>query len=180
MTDLKNELTIADEEQKQQLEAFRKQFNITDIDRFNKAVVFCEQILDGGVKSKVYAEVFGVTIEKARTLSSQFHRAKWVQELLLFLRPDEQSLYFGERKRIIQAGMNIIDDPTASHRDKTEAMKALQPYIKQEKIEQEMTMKVESLGESISDSITSKLEDLAERGKMIDDKGNIIDVMVIE
>lgn len=176
----KKDLVKANDDMALQLEQFRKQFNITDIDRFYKGVKFCEEILDGGVKSKVYSEIFDVPIEKARTVASQFHRSKWVQELLLFLRPDEQSLYFGERKRIIQAGMNIIDDPYASHRDKTEAMKALQPYIKQEKIEQEMKINVESIGETISDGITRQLDELARSGKMIAEDGTIIDVEFIE
>ena len=175
----KNEADEILNEQRTELEAFRKQFNIEPL-RFDLAVQFCEKILDGGVKSKIYAEVFNVSIDEARKVASQFHRSRWVQELILFLRPDEQSLYFGERKRIIQAGMAIIDDPRASHRDKTEAMKALQPYIKQEKIDQEMTVKVETHGETISESITNQIERLALAGKMIDDSGNIIDVQVIE
>ena len=177
--DIKTKAIEAIESDKLELEAFRKQFNIEPV-RFNLAVKFCEMVIDGGVKSKVYAHVFDVPLEKARTVASQFHRTRWVQELILFLRPDEQSLYFGERKRIIQAGMNIIDDPRASHREKTEAMKALQPYIKQEKIDQEMTVKIETQGETISESITNQIAELAERGKMIGDDGKIIDVMVIE
>jgi hypothetical protein len=167
------------ETQKLELEGFRKNFNI-EPEKFMKAVKFCEKILDGEAKSKAYANVFEVSIEKARTTSSQFHRSRWVQELILFLRPDEQSLYFGERKRIIQAGMAIIDDPGASHRDKTEAMKALQPYIKQEKIDNELNVKIETIGESISDGINKQLEELAAKGQMIADDGTIIDVSVIE
>lgn len=180
-----------------ELEGFRKQFNVTatkgflaihegkpiqdvDILYFQAAVEWCEKVLDGQPKSTAYRDVFGVTIEQARTTSTQFHRTKWVQELILFLRPDEQSLYFGERKRIIQAGMAIIDDPRASHRDKTEAMKALQPYIKQEKIDNELNVKVETVGETISESINKQIEELAAKGKMINDSGEIIDVSVIE
>ena len=173
------EATDIIETQKIELEGFRKNFNI-DPEKFVKAVKFCEKILDGESKSKAYADVFEVSIEKARTTSSQFHRSKWVQELVLFLRPDEQSLYFGERKRIIQAGMAIIDDPRASHRDKTEAMKALQPYIKQEKIDNELNVKIETVGETTSESINKQLEDLASKGMMIGDDGLIIDVSVIE
>jgi len=163
-----------------ELEAFRKQFNIEDKEKFSKAVLFCEKILDGTKQSQAYAEAFGVTIEKARTVASQFHRGKWIQELLLFMKPDERTLYFGQRKRIIEVGLQIIDDRGASRRDKIEAMKALQPYIKQDKIEEDEKLIVTNLGESISDTIDKKLELIASQGKMLDADNNIIDVTYIE
>ena len=169
-----------DVQQSAELETFRKNFNITDVERFNNAVTFCEKIIDGGVVSQVYSAVFNVPIEKARTVAANFHRSKWVQELILFLRPDEQSLYFGERKKIIRRGMQIIDDPNASNRDVTEAIKALQPYLKQEKIDHEVSLKGDSSGQSLQMSINDKLTEISERGMMVDKSGNIIDVDVIE
>jgi len=176
----KQEITEFVEESKLELESFRRQFDIEE-DRFYKAVTFCEEIIDAKEpKNRIYARVFGVPKEEANKVASQFHRAKWVQELILFLRPDEGSLYFGERKRIIAAGMAIIDNPDESARNKTEAMKALTPYIKQEKLENELNINVETKGESTAAGITKQLEDLAEQGKMIGDDGKIIDVVVIE
>lgn len=175
----KQDLIVADEQMNADLEAFRLQFNV-DVERFKKGFEFCEKVLEGGVKSKVYAEVFDVSMEKAQRTSSQFHRTKWVQELLLFLRPNEHSLYFGERKRIIQAGMNIIDDPRASNRDKTEAMKALQPFIKAEIAQNELDDAPDAIGNLIAKGITDQVAELAKRGKMVNEKGDIIDVVLID
>ena len=191
------DVSEANEEMNMELESFRKQFNVTapkkmidenpdvNIDELNRryfalAVLFCEKILDGEPKSKAYQEVFNVSLDKARTTASQFHRSKWVQELLLFLRPNEHSLYFGERKRIIQAGMQIIDDPRASNRDKTEAMKALQPFIKQEILDNDAVDNIDKIGDTVSAEITKKIAELALVGKMIGDDGKIIDVQMIE
>lgn len=169
-----------DAQQKSDLEAFRKQFNVTDEDKFWRAVIFAEKVIEGGVVSRIYSEVFEVPIEKARTLSGNFHRSKWVQELILFLRPDEGSLYFGERKRIIARGMQIIDDNSASNRDVIEAIKAMQPYLKQEVIEHELKVKGDTAGQMLHATINEKLLALAESGQMVDKSGNIIDVDVIE
>lgn len=170
-----------DARQLEELEAFRKQFNVTDKDRFDKAVMFCEKLLEGGTMSAIYADVFGVPIEKARTLAGGFHRNKWVQELLLFLRPDEQSLYFGERKKIIARGMQIINDPSSSNRDVTEAIKALQPYIKQEKMEHELKLNTTATaGQSLNVIIADKIQELAHSGRMIDKSGDVIDMDIIE
>lgn len=176
----KNDITNFIQENEMQLESFRKQFNI-EPEKFKKAVKFCEEVIDAKEpKNRIYSRIFEVPIAEANKVASQFHRAKWIQELILFLRPDEGSLYFGERKRIIAAGMAIIDDPTESARNKTEAMKALTPYIKQEKLENEINVQVETKGESISAGITKQLSELAEQGKMINDAGEIIEVQVIE
>lgn len=175
----KKDLIEAEASMNSELETFRKQFNV-EPDRFQKAVRFCEQVLEGGVKYKIYAEVFEVDNDKAKTLAGQFHRTKWVQELILFMRPNEHSLYFGERKRIIQAGMSIIDNASASNRDKTEAMKALQPFIKAEIAENDNEEAIERVGESISNKLTKQIEQLAKRGLMINDKGDIIEVGLLE
>lgn len=167
------------ESESMELEAFRKQFNIVP-ERFKCAVKFCEEVLDGKSKVNAYVEAFGVTKEVARTTSSQFHRSKWVQELLLHLRPDEGSLYFGERKRIIAKGMSIIDSSNASNRDIIEAMKALTPYIKQEKLDAENAAPVETHGESVSQEITKQISKLAVDGKMINESGIIVEIEAIE
>lgn len=175
----KKDLVEADSQMNADLEAFRLAFNIEQ-ERFYKGYAYCEQVIAGGVKSKIYADVFEVPIEKARQSSSQFHNSRWIQELILFLRPNEHTLYFGERKRIIQAGMHIIDDPQASRRDKIEAMKALQPYIKAEIQKNDEEEKQSSIGAETAKGITEQVEKLSGMGKMVDENGEIIDVTLIE
>jgi hypothetical protein len=169
-----------DEQRLVELESIRKTLNVGDFERYYRAVNYCEKVLDGMPQSKAYAEAFDLDIAKAKTVSSRFHRSNWVQELILWMKPDDQSLNIGQIKRVIEEGMRIIDDITASNRDKTEAMKALQPYIKAEKLEQELRAQEASISETVAQSIDKKIEDLAERGKMIGENGDIIEAVLID
>ena len=167
-------------EDKDALEVLRKRFNVKE-DRFPFGVTFVQKIMDGMSKNKAYVETFGCTIDVAKKTSSQFHRSKWVQELIKYLRPDEDSLYFGETKAIIGRGMQIVNDPRSTPREITEAMKALQPYIKAEKqrIEVEVDLNV-TTGASVVSTLNDKIAALVSQGKMIAANGEIIDVAVIE
>ena len=173
------DLIEVDAKMKAELETVRKQLNI-EPDRFYKAVKFCELVLDGTRKTDSYMQAFSVSKATAETTASQFHKSKWVQNLILFLRPNEHTLYFGERKRIIQAGMAIIDDRGASNRDKTEAMKALQPFIKAEMADNEEKDTTENVGETTSQNLSRQIAILASKGLMINDSGDIIEVELIE
>lgn len=165
---------------KDALSVIRNRFNVP-IERFERGLDFVQLVLDGKSKNLAYKEAFDVSTEKAKTTSSQFHRGKWIQELIKYLRPDEDSLYFGETKRIIGRGMEIINNPKSSNRDVTEAIKALQPFIKAEKQRLEVDVNVtDNTGESIVTQLNDKITQLAEAGKMVDETGEIIDVPLIE
>jgi hypothetical protein len=170
------------EKDKEDLVLLQQRMNI-DEDKFWKGVHYAQRIQDGLKQNAAYAEAFGVDSKIASKTSSQFHRGKWVQELIRFFRPDEETLYIGEIKTIIAQGMQIVKDPRSSNREKTEAMKALQPYIKAEKLEQinieEMNV-VQTTGESIVHTLDQKLQAIADDGKMVDENGDIIDVTPIE
>ena len=167
-------------EDKDAIEVIRKRFNIEEV-RFGYGIEFVQYILDGDSKNKAYSKAFDVEPDKARMYSSQFHRGKWIQELIKYLRPDEDSLYLSEIKKIIGAGMAIVNDTRSSPREKTEAMKALQPYIKAENQRLEIDLQVtETTGASIVSQLTDKIALLASNGKMIDETGEVIDVFEIE
>lgn len=167
-------------EDKDAIEVIRKRFNI-DETRFSYGIKFVQNILDGDSKNKAYAKAFDVEPDKARMYSSQLHRGKWIQELIKYLRPDEDTLYLSEIKKIITSGMEIVNNPKSSPREKTEAMKALQPYIKAENQRLEIDLQVsDTTGESIVSALTDKIALLASSGKMVDESGEIIDVCAIE
>jgi len=167
-------------EDKEALNVIRTRFNVKE-DRFDKGLVFVQKILDGMSKNKAYVEAFGVSIDKAKTLSSQLHRGKWIQELIKYLRPNEDSLYFGETKRIIGRGMEIINNPKSSNREVTEAIKALQPFIKAEKQRLEVDVSIaDNTGDSIVTQLNDKIAMLADAGKMVNEAGEIVDVELIE
>lgn len=167
-------------ENRAELETIRRKFDIDEV-RFEKGVAFVSAYLDHGNKTRAYQDVTGCDKQTARQSAGSLFRGKWIQELLRFMTPDERTLYVGEIKDIIEAGMDIIRDRGASNRDKSEAMKALQPYIKQAKLEVEMDVEIKaSVGESITSKISSQLKFLSEQGKMINEDGDIIDVEPIE
>lgn len=166
---------------KLELDSLRRYLNISDVDRFNKGVAFVNSCLDGEKQYKAYMIAFNCTKEEAQKNSSSFHRSKWVQEIFKFYKPEEGSLYIGEIQDIIREGMRIIRDPLETSRNKTEAMRALQPYIKAEKAEAEDNIsKDPSASESAINKLTEQIETLVDNGKMISPDGNVIDVDFIE
>jgi len=167
-------------EDKEALNVIRDRFKVK-ADRFEKGLEFVQLVLDGMSKGKAYSTVFEVDSKKASTVSSQLHRSKWIQELIKYLRPDEDSLYFGETKRIIGRGMEIINNPKSSNRDVTDAIKALQPFIKAEKQRLEVDITIaENTGASIVTQLNDKIALLADAGKMVNELGEVIDVELIE
>ena len=95
--------------------------------------------------------------------------------------PDDNTLYIGDIKTIIATGMDIINDKGSSAREKTDAMKALQPYIKQAKLALEIEENIKiSMGESTVTKIDTQLKQLIGFGKMVNEDGDIIDVQYIE
>lgn len=171
------------EKDKEDLILIKQRLNV-DEEKFWKGVHYAQRIQDGLKQNAAYAEAFGVDAKEASKTSSQFHRGKWVQELIRFFRPDEETLYIGEIKTIIAKGMEMIKDPRSSNREKTEAMKALQPYIKAEKAAEQINIEelnvVATSGETIVQTLDQKLQAIADDGKMVDENGDIIDVVPIE
>ena len=167
-------------EEEESLQVIRRKFNVSQ-GRFNLGVAFAKKTLDGMSRNKAYMETFECTPDKAKQSSSQFHRGKWIQELILYMSPDRESLYVGETKRIIARLMGVINDPRSSAKELTDSARALQPYIKIEtkRLEVDHTHTLSS-GESIAKSISEKIDLLVEQGKMISPQGDIIDVETIE
>ncbi len=169
-------------EDKEALKQIRHKFNI-DETRFLSGLTYVGHTLDATMsKTKAYALAFNVDGTTAAKVSAQFHRGKWIQELIAYLRPEDNSLYMSEIKRIIGTGMSIVNDNASTHREKIDAMKALQPYIKAEKKINEFTLAADpnSVAASVVTQLGEKIELLAGLGKMVNEDGNIIDVTLIE
>lgn len=169
---------VADD--KQDLELIRNRFRI-DEDRFKFGVTFASLIVDGVSSKRAYEQTFNVDKEKAISNASSFHRAKWIQELIRFMRPNDDTLYIGEVKTIIQRGMEIIRDRRSSPREVTEAMKALQPYIKQEQLKIDLNMDKEtSDGLTTIANVMQGINSLSLNNKMVGKSGDIIEVELMD
>ncbi len=97
------------------------------------------------------------------------------------MQTDDGVEYISEVKQTIAVLMQIIKDPRASYREKTEASKALQPYIKQERAKLEIDMRVDVEGASSTiDRLVGLAKELANNGKMINSSGEIIDATLID
>ena len=167
-------------ENKEELIAIQRRFNIPE-DRFVKGVLFAHYITEGDNKTVAYQKVTGCDKDKARQNSGSLFKGKWIQELIRFMTPDDNTLYIGDIKTIIATGMEIINDKGSSAREKTDAMKALQPYIKQAKLALEIEENIKvSMGESTVTKIDSQLKQLVGLGKMVSEDGEIVDVQYIE
>ena len=167
-------------ENKEELVAIQRKFNIPE-DRFVKGVLFAHYITEGDNKTVAYQKVTGCDKDKARQNSGSLFKGKWIQDLIRFMTPDDNTLYIGDIKTIIATGMDIINDKGSSAREKTDAMKALQPYIKQAKLALEIEENIKvSMGESTVTKIDTQLKQLIGFGKMVNEDGDIIDVQYIE
>lgn len=167
-------------ENKEELVAIQRKFNIPE-DRFIKGVLFAHYITEGDNKTVAYQKVTGCDKDKARQNSGSLFKGKWIQDLIRFMTPDDNTLYIGDIKTIIATGMDIINDKGSSAREKTDAMKALQPYIKQAKLALEIEENIKvSMGESTVTKIDTQLKQLVGFGKMVNEDGDIIDVDYIE
>ena len=174
------DIVLVDEDTQRELEYLRKMLAIKDEVKFYKAVDYVRLVIDGEKRTLAYAKAFGIPISKANTVASNFHKSKWVQEIFVALRPDQESLYFGEIKQIIKVGMDIIDDKDGKPRDKIEAMKALQPYIKAEQAKSEADNAMNTAEKTVAELLDEKIEALAKSGMMVSTSGDIIDLDEIE
>ena len=112
-----------------ELMAVREKHDI-DEERFVRGVIFAEYIVNGESANQAYVYAFQCTAKEASTKSANLRGTKWVQELILYFKPDENTLYFGEIRQIIRKGMAIVDDPMAENTEVIAAMNALAKYVK--------------------------------------------------
>lgn len=177
MKKMQSGLVVADKQTAEDLEMIRKKFAVTE-ERFPLAVTFAELIVGGMSRKKAYEQAYGVDKDTAISRASSQFRTKYVQELIRYLRPDDDTLYIGEIKTIIQRGMEIVRDRRSSPREVTEAMKALQPYIKAEqKLQLDVSVEHElKPADMVMARMQEQIAHLTANGKMVDQAGEIIDV----
>lgn len=161
------------------LEGIKNNYRISD-ERFKAGLDFASLVVDGMSKVQAYEKAFGTSREFAISSSSTLFRSKWIQEIIRYMQTDDNIEYISEVKSTIAVLHGIVKDPRASFREKTEAAKALQPYIKQErqKLEIEMNMKTDE--GSMVDVVVNLAKKLAGEGKMISKSGEIIDAELID
>jgi len=173
-----SDIVVADTQQeKEELELIRTRFGV-EPERFQKAISFAQLIVEGVSRKRAYEEAYQATKDQAISRASSTFRAKYVQELVRYFRPNDDTLYIGEIKTIIQRGMEIVRDRRSSPREVTEAMKALQPYIKQQvdaKLQVEHTHEVKP-ADAVMVKMQKQIEQLTSNGKMVSQDGEIIDV----
>lgn len=161
------------------LEGIKSNYRISD-ERFKAGLEFASLVVDGVAKVVAYEQAFKCSREFAVSSSTTLFRAKWIQELIRYIQTDDSIEYITEVKKTIAVLNNIVQDPRATYRERTEAAKALQPYIKQERAKLEIEMNVKSDEGSMIDKVVALAKGLAEEGKMISKTGDIIDAVLID
>ncbi|NOQ31125.1 MAG: hypothetical protein GQ570_08395 [Helicobacteraceae bacterium] len=168
-------------EENKEVEGIKLHFGISD-EMFPKGVCFASLVADGKNRTESFEEAFDVEKKVARSKAGEFFKRKWVQELIRYFVPDEGTLYIGDISDIVKVGMQMITDDRRDDRVRIEAIKALQPYIKQQtlKTEAELLIKHEvSAGETVMEKMNKAIGTLGKEGKMIDESGAIIDVELV-
>lgn len=150
-----------------------------DKERFVRGVIFAEYVVNGESANNAYTRAFECTRKEASTKSANFRNSKWIQELIIYFRPDENTLYFGEIRQIIRKGMNIIDDPLSEPKDIISAMNALSKYIKVNNTSQQEENILASDATKLMTGLIKGMEELANSNKMISGDGAIIDVPIL-
>lgn len=161
------------------LEGIKNHYRITD-ERFKSGLEFASLVVDGEAKVVAYEKAFKCDRQFAISSATTLFRSKWIQELIRYMQTDDGVEYITEVKKTIAVLNGIIQDPRATYREKTEAAKALQPYIKQERAKLEIEMNVKSEEGSMIDKVVALAKSLAENGKMISRTGEIRDAELIE
>jgi len=182
MEEEKKIVPVPNIENREEMLSIKRKFNIPD-DRWDKGVLFAHYITEGHNKVAAYELTTGCNKEAARRNAGSLFKGKWIQELIRFMSPDDCTLYVGETRDIIAAGMEIIRDRGSSNREKSDAMKALQPYIKAEKLRlNDDLSKDNQLTEALSfmSKVVEATKELATRDKMVSSDGRIVDVEIIE
>ena len=172
------ELTVEDEN----LNLIKSHFKIKD-EMFSKGVQYVSKVLDGESRVVSFEKAFDVEKASARSRSGEFHRRKWVQEIFRYLQPDEGTLYIGDIESVIKTAMTMIKDDRRDDRVRIEAMKAVQPFIKQMIHKEETTIKLvaeQNPAEAIMTQMTDAIKQLSGSGKMINQAGEIIDVQAVQ
>ncbi len=166
-------------ENKPELKKIQERHNI-DKERFVRGVIFAEFIVNGENGTNSYKWAFDCDEMTARMNAGTLRNTKWVQDLIINLRPDENTLYFGEIRQIIRKGMAIIDNPNAEDKDIISAMNALAKYVKVSKPIVNEEELIASDAVKLITGLVSGIERLVGEEKMIDKHGTIIDVPVLE
>ncbi len=160
------------------LEGIRTNYRITE-ERFKSGLEFASLVVDGEAKVVAYEKAFKCSREFAVSSATTLFRSKWMQELIRYMQTDDGVEYITEVKQTIAILHGIVKDPRASFREKTEAAKALQPYIKQERMKLEVELKDETAG-SIIDKLVGVAKTLSEQGKMVNHLGEIQDAELLD
>ena len=162
-----------------ELIAIKEKHNIQD-ERFVRGVIFSEYIVNGESANTAYTYAFEVDRKEAAKYSANLRNSKWIQELILYFRPDENTLYFGEIRQIIRKGMAIIDNPMSEDKDVISAMNALAKYVKVSKSVKDHEDSSISDATQMIAGLMEGIAQLADKDKMIDKHGKIIDVPILE
>jgi hypothetical protein len=160
------------------LQIIREKNNI-DKERFLRGVIFAENIIQGFSANKAYQIAFQVNGEEARKYSSRFRNTKWVQELIKEMKPEEDTLYFGEVRAIIQRGMKIITNPESEDKDVTAAMNALAKYVKPPTKRDNEEHTINETAKLVG-TLMEGVNTLVQNNKMVSGDGQIIDIPVLE
>ena len=161
------------------LKKIQDRYNI-EKERFIRGVIFAEFIVNGENATNSYQWAFEVDTQVARMNAATLRNTKWVQEIIIALRPDENTLYVGEIRQIIRKGMAIIDNPHSEPKDVISAINALAKYVKVAKpiLNEEETVASDAI--NLITGLVKGIEDLANGNKMIDKHGDIIDVPILK
>jgi hypothetical protein len=151
-----------------------------DEERFVRGVIFAEYIVNGESANKAYTYAFECDMATARTRSANLRNSRWIQELILYFKPDENTLYFGEIRQIIRKGMEIIDNPMSEPKDVVAAMNALAKYVKVSKSVKDNEDTSISDATKLISGLMEGIAQLSNQDKMIGPNGKIIDVPILE
>ena len=150
-----------------------------DNERFTRGVIFAEFVVNGDSANNAYMYAFECDKTKATMSSANFRNSKWIQELIQFFRPDENTLYFGEIRQIIRKGMAIIDNPNTEDKDIISAMNALAKYVKVSSSTKTNEEEMVSDAAKLMTGLIKGISELSAQNKMINGNGDIIDVPVL-
>lgn len=172
MQDKSKEIIV--EEVTEILSQIKEFYNIDD-DRFIRGYIFARGILDGLTVNSSYSEAFEVTMSKAKGLSSQLYRTKWIQSIISELEVDVEVRdrdYIQEAKETLSAVMAESKDP----KELVAAARAMGSIIKDTKRPDRQEDKANG---SKLEEVLAYLKEASNKGQLISSETGVIDVVEI-
>ena len=169
-----------EQDHKKMLVKLKGEFNVSE-ERIVFGYNFASLINEGFSRVEAYQIAFGVDKKTATSCATNLFRAKWIQKLMRLTVIEDEILYKELRSETIKTLTDIANSAKSTTKETIDAIKTLTPLIREQKqsirIDTDITIEP---GVELMQNILLAINNATSQNKMISQKGELIDVKIIE